>query len=202
MQTSPVFPLSQAWAVVVRPERAFAAVAAARPPLWPLARGYVLPLALVGTVAQGVGLALGDAQTRFGDTGIALQFLVLSGIASVAFSLAAVLLFGGVANLLAPWFGGRRDFAQALRMAACAGTPVWLSTAVLVVPMRDFPLVTAVVLAGVIHAAYLAFVGLQALLAVRAEEAGPCTAFLVAGATVASVMLGYFASGAGLMPFY
>ena len=157
MQTASVFSLSQAWAVMVRPERALAAAAAARPPLWPLARGYVLPLALVGTVAQGVGLALGDAQTRFGDTGIALQFWVLSGIASVAFSFAAVLLFGGVADLLAPWFGGRRDFAR-----RCGWPPVPHARVALDGRAgradAGFRRFDGRVLAGVIHAAYLAFV--------------------------------------------
>jgi len=187
--------------LVLEPAAALERVAAARPPLWPLARDHVLPLALIMPVAQGIALALGDAQARFGDGGIALQFLVLSAVHSVALSLAAVGVFAALANLLSPWFGGHRDFAQALRLGACAATPVWLSTAVLVVPMRDFPLLTAVVFAGLVHGAYLACVGLQVMLGVRADEAGPCTAFLLAGATAGSVVLGYAVSAAGLLPF-
>jgi hypothetical protein len=44
-------------------------------------------------------------------------------------------------------------------------------------------------------------VGLQIMLGVRADEAGPCTAFLLAGAAAGSVLLGYAVSAAGLLPF-
>ena len=54
-----------------------------------------------------------------------------------SFAIGAVLL-GVVINLLAPLFGGQKDFDSALKLAVYSYTPVWLAGIFLLLPGLRF----------------------------------------------------------------
>ena len=67
---------------------------------------------------------------------------ILDGVAAAVFgyvmSFAAVLLLGLVIALAAPLFGGRRNFANALKLAVYSSIPVWLAGVFLLLPGLRF----------------------------------------------------------------
>ncbi len=72
-------------------------------------------------------------------------------------SCATVLLLGLVINLLAPLFGGRRDFDSAFKLAVYSFTPVWLAGIFLLLPGLYFLMLTGC------YGAYLLWLGLPLL---------------------------------------
>ena len=68
-----------------------------------------------------------------------------------------VLLLGVIINLTAPFFGGRRDFDSAFKLAVYSFTPVWLAGIFLVLPGLRFLLLTG------FYGAYILWLGLPRL---------------------------------------
>ena len=109
---------------------------------WIMILGLIGPIALmlmVGLFAGGLGIT----------TAIASYVNTLVGVAIVAL----------IADLIAPTFGGTRDYVAALKLIAYAATPVWIAQILLIVPLLG-PLV---VLAAAIYSVYLMFLGAPVL---------------------------------------
>jgi hypothetical protein len=75
---------------------------------------------------------------------------------------ATVLLLGLLIELLAPWFGGRRDFDSAFKLAVYSFTPVWLAGIFLVLPGLRFLVLTG------LYGVYMLWLGMPTL--VKAPE--------------------------------
>jgi hypothetical protein len=124
---------------------------------------YVAILALIPALARFIGASL-----------VGWYAPVLSSLAGALTTyLAALAITYGLAliiDVLAPRFGGQRDFPAALKLAVYSATPVWIAGIFLLVPGLSF-----LVILG-LHGAYLLWVGLPILMRVPAEKALPFTA--------------------------
>jgi hypothetical protein len=140
-----------------------------------LLRRYVAALALIPPIASFVGAALIGVVTPGGATAHASLFNGAAGaIFGYVMSCATVLVLGLIIDLLAPLFGGRRDFNSAFKLAVYSFTPVWMAGVFLVLPGLHF-----LALLGC-YGAYLVWLGLPRLTKVSEDQAANFTAVIVA----------------------
>lgn len=120
--------LSRVRGLLLAPKTEFARIAAEPQTLKDLAIGWIVPLALfmvvgncIRALAFGVGLQ-GTADPYYPSVVELLLWAPPLFIESVAMPFVA----GTVINILAPFFGGKQNYTQAVRVAAYASTPGWL----------------------------------------------------------------------------
>jgi hypothetical protein len=140
-----------------------------------LLRRYVAALALIPPLAGFIGAALIGAVTPGGALARASLFNGAAGaIFGYVMSCATVLVLGLIIVLLAPLFGGQRDFNNAFKLAVYSFTPVWIAGIFLVLPGLRF-----LALLGC-YGAYLLWLGLPRLTKTPADQAANFTAVIVA----------------------
>jgi len=105
-------------------------------------------------------------------------------VASLALALFAIV----------PVYDVRRNWTRAWAVAAYGATPIWVAGALLVQPV----LILAVLVATM-HASFLWFLGVQALLQVPARAAAECVAIALLIGTVLTMLAGGFLSAAGML---
>jgi hypothetical protein len=112
---------------------------------------------------------------------------ILSGLlrAVVAYvvTLAMVYIIAGVIDLLAPRFGGKKNFPNALKLSVYSHTPLWLAGIFLLIPGLNFLLILGV------YGFYLLWVGLPTLMQVPNERAFACALYVTACALIPAVVL-------------
>jgi len=152
---------------------------------------YVAVLALIPALSSFVGATLIGVLT---PSGASLRGDLIDGLFGAVFSYAAscaiVLLLGLIIDLLAPLFGGRRDFEEAFKLAVYSFTPLWLVGIFLLLPGLRFLLLTGV------YSIYLFWLGAPRLTKMPEQQAANftlviviCTAGLLYGAALAQRML-------------
>jgi Yip1-like protein len=100
---------------------------------------YVAPLALVPAVFGFVGACIiGIVVPGKGEMRAPIFDCLAAALFGYAASFAVVLLLGLVADIAAPLFAGRRNFAGALKLAVYSYTPVWLAGIFLLLPGLRF----------------------------------------------------------------
>jgi len=99
---------------------------------------------------------------------------------------ASVLLLGLIIDLLAPLFGGRKDFASAFKLAVYSYTPVWLAGIFLLLPGLRF-----LALAG-FYGVYVLALGVPRLMKPPEQKTPTYTAAIV----VCACVLAYGAAAA------
>lgn len=102
---------------------------------------------VVGAVVPGVGLV--RAPISDGLFGAVFGYVL---------TCATVLVLGLLIDLLAPMFGGRRDFGNAFKLAVYSYTPVWLAGIFLLAPGLRFLGLTG------FYGAYILWMGLPRLM--------------------------------------
>ena len=123
-----------------------------------LIRNYVAILAAIPAVCGFIGTSI------IGVAGIRTPFLSASWRAVVGYvlTLVGVFIVAFVIDLLAEKFGGRRDFAAAMKVAAYAPTAAWVASVFTALP------VLAILSVLGLYSFYLLYVGLPMLM--RAPE--------------------------------
>jgi hypothetical protein len=84
---------------------------------------------------------------------------------------------------LAPRFGGKKNFPNALKLSVYSHTPLWLAGIFLLIPGLNFLLILGV------YGFYLLWVGLPTLMQVPNERAFPYAIFVTACALIPAVVL-------------
>ena len=160
-------------------------------PAYVLSR-YVAVLALVPAAFSFIGACLVGVIVPNAGTVRAPIFNGLFGaIFGYVLSCATVLLLGMIINLLAPLFGGRRDFDNAFKLAVYSFTPVWLAGIFLVLPGLRFLVLTG------FYGAYILWLGLPRLTKSPARKSLNFAALIV----VCAFALAYVAGAAQRMVF-
>lgn len=140
---------------------------------------YAGVLALIPALAGFAGATLIGVIVPGGATARASLFNGASGaVFGYVMSCATALVLGLVIDLLAPLFGGGRNFNNAFKLAVYSLTPVWIAGMFLVLPGLRF-----IVLTGC-YGAYLLWLGLPRLTKVPEEQAANFTAVIVVCAWV------------------
>jgi hypothetical protein len=131
---------------------------------------YVAVLALIPALSSFVGATLIGVVTPSGVVRADLIDGLFGAIFSYATSCAIVLLLGLIIDLLAPLFGGRRDFEDAFKLAVYSFTPLWLAGIFLLLPGLRFLLLTGA------YGVYLFWLGAPRLTKVPEQQAANFTA--------------------------
>ena len=134
---------------------------------------YVAVLALIPALSGFVGATLIGVVTPSGVLRADLIDGLFGAIVSYATSCAIVLLLGLIIDLLAPLFGGRRDFEEAFKLAVYSFTPLWLVGIFLLLPGLRFLLLTGA------YGIYLFWLGAPRLTKVPERQAANFTAVIV-----------------------
>jgi hypothetical protein len=139
-----------------------------------LLAGYVAWLALVPAVFGFIGaFVVGAVVPGAGSVRAPLMMSLSGAVFGYVASCATVLVLGLVIELLAPLFGGRRDFTNAFKLAVYAYTPVWLAGIFTVAPGLRF-----LGLFG-LYGAYILWTGLPVLMKAPEQKVLTFTALTV-----------------------
>ena len=139
--------------------------------------GYIAPLALIPAIFIFIGgCFIGAVIPGKGLVHASIFDAVFGAIFGYVLSFVTVALLALVIDLLAPRFGGRRDYASAFRLAVYSYTPVWLTGIFLLLPGLRFLTLTG------LYGAYILTEGLPRLMKSPPENALSYTALVVLGA--------------------
>ena len=143
---------------------------------------YVLILAAIPAVL-GFLMSLAFA-SFFGGLGILWAIVAL--VWSLAWSIAAVFLFGVIVDALAPSFAAQKNYDQALKVVAYSYTPVWIGSIVAIIPILGW----LVLLAAIGYSAYLLYLGLMQVMKSPEDKAPGYTAVSIVIALVIGIVVG------------
>ena len=179
--------------ILLEPQNEWAAIAHERSDPKALYLGYIAILAILPAAATLISTWL-VGSLGFGRLGarVALQ----AALTGYVLSLAMVLAIALVANLLAPRFGGRSNFDQALKLTAYALTASWVAGIFTILPVVGW----LVSLLGGLYSLYLLQVGAPQLMKMPERDAvgygialvaiGVVITFLIGGAIAATFGMG------------
>jgi hypothetical protein len=140
---------------------------------------YVAVLALVPAVFGFLGAyAVGAIVPGAGLMRATLFDGLFGAIFGYVETFAIVVVLGFAIDLLAPLFGGQKDFDSALKLAVYSFTPVWLAGIFLILPGLHFLLLTG------FYGIYVLWLGLPRLLKVPAQRAPTYVAVIVISTAV------------------
>jgi len=170
--------------LVVRPKAEWQAIESETHTVQDLYTGYVMILAAIPAVCGFVGYSL----VGVGVFGATYRMPMAQGVAFLAmsylFSLAWVYAFAMIIEALAPGFGARKDFAQALKVAAHAPTAAWVGGVFSLIPSLSI-IGTLVSL----YSLYLLFLGLPIVMKAPEDKAVPYTVVVIIVALVLAVLV-------------
>lgn len=173
--------------IIVNPKAEWDVIAAENTPPAQVITGYVLPLAAIAYVAVFLLVTLVFGMLFGARTGF------FAGLASMIYNIVmaavSVLLIALIIDALAPSFGGQKSFAQAVKAAAYPFTPVWIALILLFIPLLG----ALLVLAAVVYAIYIMYLGLPKLMRVPQEKAIGYLIVVIVCAIVLSFAVNYIA---------
>jgi hypothetical protein len=160
-------------------------------PAYVLSR-YVTVLALIPAVFSFIGACLvGVVMPNAGLVRAPFFNGLFGATLGYVLSCAIVLLLGILINLVAPLFGGRRDFDSAFKLAVYSFTPAWLAGIFLVLPGLQFLTLTG------LYGAYILWLGLPLLIKSSGRKSLGFTVLIV----ICAFALTYFAADAQRLVF-
>jgi hypothetical protein len=140
--------------IIITPKTEWEAVAAEEPNIQQILLGYVLPLALIPTVAAIIGWGVIG---MFGFT--SFTYGIAMGLVQIINAFLSVLIAGFVIDALAPSFGSQKNMGRAVQLVAYSMTPIWVAGILNIFPALGW-------LAGLIglYGLFLMYLGLAPLM--------------------------------------
>jgi len=140
--------------IIVTPKTEWDVVSTEEPNIQQILLGYVLPLALIPTIAVIIGWGLIGI---FGFT--SFTYGIAMGLVQLINAFLSVLVAGFVIDLLAPSFGSQKNMGRAVQLVAYSMTPIWIAGILNILPSIGW-------LAGLIglYGLYLMYLGLSPLM--------------------------------------
>jgi hypothetical protein len=164
-------------AILLRPRSEWLVIAKEPSTLGGLLLRYVAILAAIPEIAHLIGeTVIGAGHRPFASS-------LLRAIVVYLVTFAMVYIIAGVIDLLAPRFGGRKNFPNAVKLSVYSHTPLWLAGIFLLIPGLNF-----LVIFG-LYGFYLLWVGLPLLMGIKEEQALPYAAIIIVCALVPAVVL-------------
>ena len=142
--------------------------------------GWIMLLAAIGPLMILLSTTLFTSALGFG-----FGFGVRAAIAAYINALIGVAVLAMIVDVLAPSFGGAKDYVRSLKLVAYSFTSVWVAQIALIVPVLGW----LIVLAGAIYGFYLFFLGAPLLGRCSVEKAVPYTIVVVLCAIVLSIII-------------
>lgn len=168
--------LERVKAIVLSPQAEWKVIEQEPATLSELFVNYVAILAAIPEVARFIG------QSFIGGYLPVVPSLVRAVVVYLV-TFAMVYIIAGVIDLLAPRFGGEKNFANAVKLSVYCYTPLWLAGIFLLIPGLNFLEILG------LYGLYLLWTGLPLLMRVPQEKALPLAAIVIACALVPAVVL-------------
>jgi len=148
--------------------------------------GYIMPLAAIGPVAMLIGMSLvGIEIPSIGTVRLPLPTVLPQMVVGYGLGLAAVYVLALIIDALAPFFGGRNDRMQALKVAAYGTTAFWVGGV--------FHLTPALGILGLLaggYTFYLFYTGLPVLMKSPPERSPGYASAIMIAAVVLTIIAG------------
>jgi len=158
-----------------------------------LYRGYVVPLAAIGPVAQFIGISLvGISTPFFGTYRLPFAWALSQSVVHYVLGLVGVYIISLIVNALAPTFGGEKQPQQALKVTVYAFTPAWLAGV-----LHLLPSIWILGLLASLYSLYVLYLGLPVLMKAPPAKAVGYTAAVVVCAFVVMLVIGAAAAAVG-----
>ena len=172
--------------IMLTPKTEWTAIAADPTPTKAIVTGYVLPLAALAAVAGFISAAVVGTTIPYGGTfrmpmAWALGMLIYNLVMAVV----AVFVLAFIIDVLAPSFGGTKNFDQAVKVAAFSYTAGWLGAVLGIIPWVGWLLALLVSLYGF----YLLDLGLPRFLKNPPEKSVGYTVVVVIVAIVVAFVI-------------
>ncbi len=181
--------------IVFRPTAEWDRIAGETTSVDALLRHYILPLALLAPIATVIGMEIFD-RTWDPEHGYTVpgDQIFASGAATYFAIIASIFALAGIFALIAPMFGGVRDYLSALKVATFGAIPVLLAGATLLLPAMAI-----VGLAGLCHTVYLFWLGVRRVLGIAAGGEAEFVGISMVLLSLVSVCAGAAAGAIGLL---
>ena len=154
-----------------------------------LYKGYIIPLAAIGPVAQAIGFSVFGMPVPFlGTYRTPIGTAVSSAVITYVLTLVGVYVLALIIDALAPTFGGTKSPIQALKVAAYSYTAAWIAGIFGLIPALSWLSILGV------YSLYLLYLGLPVLMKAPKEKALSYTAVVIIVAIVLSILIGVVAA--------
>jgi hypothetical protein len=174
--------------ILLSPRTEWPKIAAESATVQSIYTGYVMILALIGPIMVLLSSLMFPA--------LGFAFGARAALTMYVMHLVSVAVIALIADLLAPTFGGSKDYVRSLKLVAYSMTAVWAAEVTLIVPVLG----GLVVLVAAIYACYLFFTGAPVLGRCNGDKAVPFTIVVVLGAIVLMFIIRAIVFGAAVAP--
>ena len=162
-----------------------------------LYKGYIIPLAAIGPVAQAVGSSVFGYTVPFvGSYRTPIGSAITGAVVTYVLTLVGVYVLALIIDALAPNFNGTRNQIQALKVAAYSYTASWVAGIFALIPGLRFLMILG------LYSLYLMYLGLPVLMKSPKEKAMGYTVVVILAAIVLFMVIGLaagmFVSGPGM----
>ena len=155
--------------------------------------GYIIPLALIGPIAQAIGYSVFGVSLLGTTYRTPIGSAVTGAIVTFVLTLIGVYVLALVIDMLAPTFNGTRNQIQALKVAAYSSTASWVAAIFALLPGLRILTILG------LYSLYLLYLGLPVLMKAPAEKALGYTVVVIIAAIVLFMLVGLVA-GAFVSP--
>jgi len=136
---------------------------------------YVAILAAIPAICGFIGTKL---------VGVPLVGALVAAVLGYILSFVTVYVVALIADVLAPSFGGRKDFGSALKLTAYSYTPFWLAGIFAIIPYLGFLGILG------LYGVYLLYLGLPTLMKCPTERALLYAVAIIVCAIIISIIIG------------
>jgi hypothetical protein len=177
------------------PSAEFAQIAAEPTDMPVLVRRFLLPLALLTSVATIVGMNSFDVAWDVGQGYRVPKERILNiGVANFAFEVITVLMAGLIFFVLSTADQQKRSLVRSMNVAVYGAVPLMLSGVLLFVPMN-----VTICMAAMVHTFILYWIGVQKVMHIRPANASLFVALAMIVLFGASTLLGAFSAMIGVL---
>jgi hypothetical protein len=153
-----------------------------------LYKGYIIPLAAIGPVAQAIGSSVfGYTMPFLGTYRVPLGSAITGAIVTYVLTLVGVYVLALIIDALAPSFNGTKNQIQALKVAAYSSTASWVAGIFALIPGVRFLSILG------LYSLYLLYLGLPVLMRSPREKALGYTVVVIIAAIVLFMVIGLVA---------
>ena len=180
--------------MIMKPKVEWPVIAQEEPNTQQIIVSYVLPLALIPTIAMIIGWGLIGVVVR------SLTYGIMMGLVQLITAFVAVYLSAFVIDALAPNFGSQKSLGRAMQLVAYSATPAWVAGALYIIPYLGW----LVSLIG-LYSFYLLYLGLPYTMKTPQDKvvvylivsiAVLILVYIVIGAILGTIFAGIFGLGA------
>ena len=180
--------------LLLRPAEEWDRIADEKTSVVALLRDYILPLALLAPIATVIGMKVFDrAWDPVHGYLVPSDRILATGAMTYLAIVGSIFVLAAIFVVLAPMYGGARDYLSALKVAAYGAIPVLLAGAALLLPV-----LAIVGLVGLCHTLFLLWAGARHVLKVPAGDGAEFIGISIVLMTLVSILAGAVVSAFGL----